>query len=76
MKRDYFLQTKRIGFSTWQPEDVELARLLWGNPEVTKYICASGQFTEEEITLRLQKELAKAMHKGDFKPIVRGEIIE
>ena len=51
------LQTKRIRFSKWTKEDVKLAALLWGNPEVTKYICASGIFTKDQIVERLNKEI-------------------
>lgn len=58
MKREFFIKTKRIGFSRWLEEDIDLAELLWGNPMVTKYICASGQFSQEEIAGRLNKEIA------------------
>lgn len=34
-----------------------LAQLLWGNPQVTKYICASGKFTENDIAHRLDTEI-------------------
>lgn len=36
MEREFFLKTDRIGFSKWIQNDIELAELLWGNPEVTK----------------------------------------
>ena len=36
MERGFFLKTNRIGFSKWIQKDIDLARLLWGNPEVTK----------------------------------------
>ena len=47
--RDFFMKTKRIGFSEWEAEDIELAKLLWGDSEVTRFICASGIFRQEEI---------------------------
>ena len=53
----YFLTTPRIGFSTWKIEDIELAKLLWGNSEVTKFICTSGKFNNENIENRLLKEI-------------------
>ena len=31
MERDFFLTTKRIGFSEWQKDDIALAEILWGN---------------------------------------------
>lgn len=54
---DYFLTTARIGFSKWNQADNDLAETLWGDPEVTKYICASGVFTKEEIMTRLNTEI-------------------
>lgn len=51
MEREFFLKTNRIGFSRWTPEDFKLAELLWGDPEVTKYICASGIFSGDRIFL-------------------------
>ena len=64
MNRYYFRRTERIGFSKWDESDLSLANLLWGNPSVTQYICASGQFTPDEIKNRLDKEIAndKAFH--------------
>ncbi len=58
MKREYFMKTARIGLSEWTADDSELARLLWGNKDVTRYISASGGFTPDEIEKRLQKELS------------------
>ena len=54
--RDYFLKTRRIGFSVWQESDLELARQLWGEADVTRFICATGRFTEEDIARRLETE--------------------
>ena len=62
MKRDYFLTTERIGFSKWQEDDIELARLLWGDPQVTRFICAGGKFSEEDIVNRLDKEIENDIH--------------
>ncbi len=57
MKRDYFMQSIRLGFSQWREDDASLAERLWGNPLVTKYICASGKFSAQEITSRLNQEI-------------------
>lgn len=57
MNRTYFMQTPRIGFSVWTAEDLPFAKLLWGDPKVTRYICASGVFREEDILARLQREI-------------------
>lgn len=56
-ENDYFLKTKRIGFSKWTQSNIELAKTLWGNPEVTRYICASGKFSESDIKNRLALEI-------------------
>lgn len=61
MERLYFMKTLRIGFSNWEEDDVELARSLWGDPQVTRYICASGKMSEEEITHRLKLEMTNQM---------------
>lgn len=57
MSREFFLKTDRIGFSKWSHDDTEMAKSLWGDPEVTKYICASGVFSEEDVLNRLAKEI-------------------
>ena len=57
MTREYFLKTNRVGFSEWRKEDMKLAELLWGDPDVTKYICASGRFSKDDIIDRLDKEV-------------------
>ena len=55
--RQYFMKTERLGFSNWSEHDGNLAASLWGEPEVTRYICASGVFSQEEIQDRLQTEI-------------------
>lgn len=57
MTRNYFMRTDRIGFSNWQEDDISLANLLWGDSNVTKYICASGKFSADEIAARLKTEI-------------------
>lgn len=57
MKRDFFIKTDRVGFSIWKLGDYELAELLWGDPFVTRYICASGKFSADDIAARLKKEI-------------------
>ncbi len=57
MERDYFIKTGRIKFSTWKQEDTALAESLWGNPDVTRFICASGTFSAKDIALRLKTEI-------------------
>lgn len=54
--RAYHLYTPRLGFSHWQADDLPLATKLWGNPEVTRYISATGGFSGAEIAARLDLE--------------------
>lgn len=70
MLKDFFLTTTRIGFSKWSKNDIQLAELLWGNPDVTRYICASGKFTMEDISSRLKQELHNEIeHHVQYWPI-------
>ena len=55
--REYWMETERIGFSLWEKKDLPLAELLWGDPDVSHYICAKGVFTPEEIQNRLDLEI-------------------
>lgn len=55
--KEYFMQSERIGFSKWSHEDFGLAKELWGDKDVTKYICSAGIFTEEDIKERLNTEI-------------------
>lgn len=57
MKREYFLTTERLGFSWWTGEDLELANGLWEDPQVCRYICAAGQFSDDEVRKRLALEM-------------------
>lgn len=68
-----------MGFSRWTAEDIGPARLLWGDSEVTRYICASGVFSEEDITARLNREIDNgAQHGVQYWPVFElasGELI-
>ena len=77
--REYFMKTERIGFSKWSHDDKELANLLWGNPDVTQFICATGVFSPEDISARLEKEIDNNVNFGiQYWPIFElatGELI-
>ncbi len=62
--REYFIRTERIGFSKWKEEDVDLACSLWGDENVTRFICASGKFKEQEILARLHLEVENNQKYG------------
>ena len=55
--REYFIKTDRIGFSKWIASDLDLAAQLWGDPEVTQFICTTGMFTNQDIIDRLDTEI-------------------
>ena len=70
MDRTFFLTTDRIGFSEWSENDLPLAELLWGDPEVTRYICAAGRFTKDEIANRLRSERVNGnLHQVQYWPV-------
>lgn len=77
MRRVFFLKTKRIGFSKWLPTDITLAKQLWGNPRVTKYICATGFFSIDDIKKRLSTEILNdTLYKVQYWPIFELETKE
>jgi len=55
--REIFMKTKRIAFSKWDDSDLNLATQLWGDKEVTRFICAAGIFTKQDILHRLETEI-------------------
>lgn len=55
--RGYFMKTKRIGFSKWAAGDLDLASQVWGEEDVTRFICADGKFTQQDIIRRLDTEI-------------------
>ncbi len=68
MGRAYFLTTARLGFGYWSNDDLELANVLWGNPQVTALI--GGPFTEPEIREKLKSEIASmTAYKVQYWPI-------
>lgn len=70
MKREFFLKTGRIGFSKWNRDDIKLAELLWGDPKVTRFICAGGKFSPDDIANRLNKEIFNGeKHQVQYWPI-------
>ncbi len=57
MEKEYFIKTGRIGFSYWTDTDLELATTLWGEKDVTHFISATGEFTQQNIIDRLSVEI-------------------
>ena len=75
----YFMKTSRIGFSTWNAADLDLAEQLWGEPEVTRFICAAGRFTKQDIANRfhteMENETAVHIQYWPIFELVTGELI-
>lgn len=70
MEREYFIKTERLAFSHWRQNDLKLAQLLWGDPEVTKFICASGIFSSSDISNRLNTEIQnEKQHHVQYWPV-------
>jgi RimJ/RimL family protein N-acetyltransferase len=64
----YFLKTARLGFRLWSIEDLPLARALWGDLQVTRYI--GGPFSEEQIQERLAREISfMSAHHVQYWPL-------
>lgn len=64
IKRTWILKTERLLFSVWGKDDLELAQSLWGDPEVSRFICAAGKFTEQEVRERLALEIHNYEQNG------------
>ena len=76
---DFFMTTERCGFSRWNACDLALAVSLWGEPEVTRYICASGIFSTDEIANRLTTEICNFEKYGvQYFPVyslLKGDLV-
>ncbi|MEZ4669856.1 MAG: GNAT family N-acetyltransferase [Anaerolineae bacterium] len=66
---DYSSKPARLGFRIcWNRSDSELARGLWGDPEVTRLI--GGPFSAEQVQQRLEREIAtQKAHGIQYWPI-------
>lgn len=62
MLDSYFLVSDRLGFREWSLDDLALARALWGNAIVTKFL--GGPFSEQQIEDRLNKEIETGKNCG------------
>jgi [ribosomal protein S5]-alanine N-acetyltransferase len=55
MASPFFLKSKRIEFRQWTDSDFELAKSLWGNPQVMRFV--GGPYSEERVRERLTGEI-------------------
>lgn len=53
---NYFLNTPRLAFRLWAPDDLPLALALWTNFEVTRFL--GGPFSPQQVEERLGHEIA------------------
>ena len=53
----YFLTSKRLGFRLWKNDDFQLAKNLWGNYEVSKFIDSRGKLNNAQISDKIEKEI-------------------
>ena len=64
----YFLKSERLGFRCWKEQDLQFARELLGDIEVTRYF--GGPFPEEAIRQRLEGEISHMnTHRFQYWPI-------
>ena len=59
----FFLQSSRLGFRIWRESDLPLARALWGDPAVTRFIAVGG-LSERQIKARLEREIETQRRHG------------
>ena len=74
MERAYFLKTERTVFSLWDEQDLDLATQLWGDGDVTRWICATGRFSQADIAARLKTEVENGERVGlQYWPVFHKE---
>lgn len=67
---NYFLKTQKLGLSIWNEADFDKALELWGNPNVTKFITATGNMSRDEVSQRLNKEITTyKTYKVQYWPV-------
>ena len=66
----YFLLSSRLGFGCWSPDDIDLARSLWGDSRVMEFI--GGPLQKRDVEERLGREIATmASDHVQYWPIFR-----
>jgi [ribosomal protein S5]-alanine N-acetyltransferase len=68
--RPYFLESLRTGLRTWTVADLPLARALWGDGAVTRFIDSRGALDEAQVHERLLTEIAtREAHGVQYWPV-------
>ncbi len=62
--KEFFMKSERAGFAVWEEGDTEDAFLLWKDPQVTRFICRDGVFSDEDVRRRLETEAANGRTYG------------
>ena len=57
-------ETDRLRFRPWAQHDADLARSLWGDAEVMRYLHVAGPYTDAQVQERLDKEAATVRTHG------------
>src|SRR5262245_47055936 len=69
----FFLETPRLKFRRWEPDDLKLAMDLWGDPQVTR-LFYKEPLTEEQVKARLTTEIALDQSLGlQYWPIFEAQ---
>jgi len=64
----YFLSSARLGFRHWSLDDISLARELWGDLQVSRWI--GGPFSAEEVQRRLVQEIeSQKTYRVQYWPV-------
>lgn len=61
---NYFITSKRLGFSKWKEEYFPFAKKLWGDIAVTGLIDSRGKLNDEQIKEKLDAEMANGKKYG------------
>lgn len=62
MEEGFFLDSARLKFRPWTNDDIDLARGLWGDCQVTQFL--GGPFGENQIAERLRTEMTHQEQYG------------
>ena len=59
---NYFLQSERLGFRHWRPDDTALAQSLWRDPDVMRHM--GGPYDQPGAQTRLDLEIKRQQLHG------------
>jgi len=72
----FFLETPRLKFRLWTPDDLKSAMEVWGDPQVTR-LFYKNPLTQEQVKARLEQEIAYAQSVGlQYWPIFEADTME